>query len=108
MAIRKQDRALPQADFGRKDQLPSGSVYGRFMRGNRKVTDIDLEEARKVLGSGSRAERRAAAKLLKKHGAAPPKPAKPPVRTPVKTAGAQPAMKEAAQKQAVAQQPQQT
>ena len=62
MNIRRQDRYLPPVDEAGaerskrqvqdddKQDLPNGSVLGRFMRGTRKVTDIDLEEARKVLG----------------------------------------------------------
>jgi hypothetical protein len=73
MAIRRSDRDLPQTDFGLKDQS-SESVLGRVQRGNYKPTESDLEELRQLAETGNRADRRAAARALKKHGVVPPEP----------------------------------
>lgn len=53
-------------------QFGSDSVLGRMARGGYKPTDTDLEEVRQLAQTGNRAERRAAAKHLKKHGIAAP------------------------------------
>src|SRR5262245_55603166 len=65
-------------------QFPSDSVLGRMARGSSKPTEADLEELLKLAQNGSRAERRAAAKHLKKQGiAAPPATPRAPMVTPV-------------------------
>jgi hypothetical protein len=59
----------------------SDSVLSRLARGDYKPTDEDLEELRRLAQNGNRADRRAAAKQLKRLGIAAPQPAPP--RSPV-------------------------
>jgi colicin import membrane protein len=59
----------------------SDSVLDRMTRGDFKPTEADLQELRKLAQNGNRAERRAAARHLKKQGIATPAPAAP--RAPV-------------------------
>jgi hypothetical protein len=64
--------------------FPGDSVLGRMARGSYKPTDADLAELHKLARSGNRAERRAAARHLKKQGiATPPAAPRAPVVMPV-------------------------
>jgi hypothetical protein len=60
-------------------RFPIDSVLGRTARGDYKSTDADLQELHRLAQSGNRAERRAAAKQLKKLGIAAPAAAAAPV-----------------------------
>jgi hypothetical protein len=69
--------------------FPSDSVLGRMARGGYKPTDADLAELHRLAQSGNRAERRAAARHLRKQGIAAPTPApKAPLVIPVVTQSA--------------------